>query len=76
MFYFFLYSHILSVMHLTNNNLYQEYAKPHLWGSNITHVWPWPWPSSLHCTMGKLKKLADSDQLWELISPQFFAENT
>ena len=28
------------------------------------------------CTMGKLKKIAKSGQLWELISPQFFAENT
>ena len=26
--------------------------------------------------MGKLKKIAESGQLWELISPQFFAENT
>ena len=26
--------------------------------------------------MGKLKKLAKSGQLWELISLQFFAENT
>ena len=26
--------------------------------------------------MGKLKKTAESGQLWELISPQFFAENT
>ena len=25
--------------------------------------------------MGKLKKIAKSGQLWELISPQFFAEN-
>ena len=30
----------------------------------------------MHCTMGKLKKIAESGQLWELISPQFFAENT
>ena len=29
-----------------------------------------------HCTMGKLKKIAESGQLWELISPQFLAENT
>ena len=28
------------------------------------------------CTMGKLKKIAESGQLWELISPQFFAANT
>ena len=28
-----------------------------------------------HCTMGKLKKIAKSGQLWELISQQFFAEN-
>jgi len=26
--------------------------------------------------MGKLKKTAESGQLWELISQQFFAENT
>ena len=26
--------------------------------------------------MEKLKKIAKSGQLWELISPQFFAENT
>ena len=31
---------------------------------------------AVHCTMGKLKKIAKSGQLWELISPQFFAENT
>ena len=30
----------------------------------------------IQCTMGKLKKLAKSGQLWELISLQFFAENT
>ena len=30
----------------------------------------------MHCTMGKLKKTAESGQLWELISPQFLAENT
>ena len=29
-----------------------------------------------YCTMGKLKKIAESGQLWEPISPQFFAENT
>ena len=29
-----------------------------------------------HCTMGKLKKIAESSQLWKLISPQSFAENT
>ena len=27
------------------------------------------------CTMGKLKKIAESGQLWKLISPQSFAEN-
>ena len=27
-----------------------------------------------HCTMGKLKKIAESGQLWELISPQFFLQ--
>ena len=26
--------------------------------------------------MGKLKKIAESGQLWKVISPQFFAENT
>ena len=26
--------------------------------------------------MGKLKKIAESGQLWKLISPQSFAENT
>ena len=30
----------------------------------------------LHCTMGKLEKTAESGQLWELISQQFFEENT
>ena len=27
-------------------------------------------------TMRKLKKITESGQLWELISPHFFAENT
>ena len=29
-----------------------------------------------HCTMGKLKKIAESGQLWGRFSPQFFAKNT
>ena len=29
---------------------------------------------SKQCTMGKLKKIAESGQLWELISPQFFLQ--
>ena len=32
--------------------------------------------ANVHCTMGKLKKIAESGLLWELISPQSFAENT